>query len=424
MSDLTKGFHAVQVGSKVIRKGQIPYQHGRVPICYNKFADVSGTPRGHTPVTDLLPLQADINRNISQQAENRELMANPVWLAPHGSIVDINEWTDRPGGIRTYRGNKPELVAGAAMPDQVNTQVAQAVRFAQDLIGLRDVSQAKNPPNVRSGRAILALREADDERLGVYAEARREFFADIGRLTLQTISQYVTEERLIRIMGEEDEGRVRRFTGSMLTGQSTGPGANYFDVIVETAGLSQSPAARQENVAALAQQGFLRPEDPDHERIVFEVLGFQREARYGLDKKRDSRETQRRRNEIMLHGGYEPPNLWERHETLLEELQMFMEKILSRPGMDEQARNRVVPIFKQYEEAVIKLMAVRTLRLEMLTKSAIQEFMQSQGAPRQLTGGPRAPQLALDQPVPGLLQNPAAAGNSPPTALTETNLGG
>lgn len=417
MNDLTKGFHAVQVGDKIIQKGEIPYQHKRIPIVQVKFSEVSGNPRGHTPVTDVLPLQADINRNISQQAENRELVANPVWMAAAGSIVDLNEWTNRPGGIRFYRGTKPELESGSAMPDQVNTQLAQSVRFAQDLIGLRDVSQAKNPPNVRSGRAILALREADDERLGVFAEARREFFADIGRLMLQTISQYVTEERLIRVMGQEDEGRVRRFTGSMLTGQATGPGTNYFDVIVETAGLSHSPAARMENVAALASQGFLRPEDPRHERVVFEVLGLQNEARYGLDKTRDARETQRRRNEIMLRGGYEPPNLWERHETMLEELQMFMEKILSRAGIEDQTRQRIVPNFVRYESEIIKLMAVRTLRLQMLTKQAMQEFIQKQGAPQQFAGDRVAPQLPIDQPVPGLQMNA-------PPGLTESMAGG
>ena len=84
-------------------------------------------------------------------------MANPVWLAQEDSLSDEDEWHSRPGGLRFYRrgADKPELAQGAAMPNAILIHLDKQLSRAQDVAAMRDPSQGRNPPGVRSASDVL-----------------------------------------------------------------------------------------------------------------------------------------------------------------------------------------------------------------------------------------------------------------------------
>jgi len=363
INGLERGRHVVLVGSKMVQSTPNPYRHGKIPIVDWSLYLPPGQVRGETFVDQLIAPQADVNVNVSQQCENRELVGHPVWLAQSGSIPNLPEWIARPGGIRFYKGNKPELTPGQSMPAAVIVQLNQTVKFMQDIVGLHDVSQGKAPSAVRSGRGILALKEGDDERMGPIVRDRRNLWARVGGLLLDTIAQYVREDRLVRVMGDENRWETVSFRGAMLRPD----GGGSLDVRVQSNGAVQSRSAKQEAMMFLVERGFLKPDSPEDRTLVLDTLEFGN-TRGPLDPTRDDRARQQFENEMMARGQYVQPQHYEDHEAHLAELNRFRRKqsFLQLPP-------QIQALFDQHEMEHIGQMALRQFRIQAAAQQAMMQ---------------------------------------------------
>ncbi len=389
---LEKGRHCISISKDLVTNGSLPYRHQRIPIVRFPFLTIPGENRGNTFVTDLLPPQSDVNRTISQFAENRELMANPVWLARHGSIMDENEWTNRPGGIRFHSGEMPKLEQGAAMPNAVLIMLQHMLKFMQDIVGLRDVSQGKNPPGVRSGSGLALLKEADDERMGRIARRRREFWSDIGWLMLETLSQFVTEERVVRISGEESGSETITYMGDMLRGDTPKLDASRFNVRVESFGQPRSYSAKLEALGKAMESGAINPAaNPRDRRLVLRMLeiGHEREP---LDIKQKARSIQHWRNREMTKGNTNDPDIREDIQTMLEELASFRHEPFFA-NLDDDTKE----LFNRYEDQCIGLMALKKPRIQQVVEQALEKA--GIGAPEPApAGNPQGNALTTSTP--------------------------
>jgi hypothetical protein len=371
---LERGRHIIEVGGTVVENDANPYDHQKIPIVRFPLQFTAGDVRAYTPVTDLIPPQADINRAISQFCENRELMANPTWSVPENAIVDINEWSSAAGSMRRFRGQQaPNIVQGATMPNNVLVMIDKSYKFMQDIIGLRDASVGKNPAGSRSGSMVSLLKEADDERLGRVARRRREAWRQVGELMLSVLAQYATEERVIHLAGDESANETLAFSGADIAS----PDGRY-DVKVVSKGVVRSATARRENVQIAMQGGFLSPENPRDRSIVLETLEFGDQP-WDIDPTVRERRTQRRRNMEMLRGQYERPNRYEDINILRQELNEFRKLPLF-----EQVPDETKAIFQQYEDDLI----AASLAKEQYLQQQVQRVMQQN------------PQLAAPQQPP------------------------
>lgn len=385
---LERGRHVVAVGRKIVRNSRNPYRHGRIPIIRWMLEEAPGSSRGETPVTDLLAPQADLNRAVSQFAENREVMANPVWLAPEMAIVDESEWNTAAGGVRRYRGPQaPRIEPGQSMPNAVMMMIQFTLRWMQDIIGLRDVSQGKNPAGVRAARSIALLREADDERLASVAQRRNDAWRNVGWLMLLTLEQYVTEERILRMTGDEQGSETLRLVGSRLgvPGRYGKLGISPYDVKVSTRGRPRSRSSMLEDIDRLMERGFLTPQNPEHVAYVLAFLDD--DLRVQRDPKKDAREVQYQRNWRMVQGDYVAPDSLEDLETMLGVLREFCGKPFFRSLAPE-----IQGLFHRYEDEATMLMAQRSARRQVLIQQGIdQSGVRPAGMESQRLPAPVAP---------------------------------
>lgn len=306
-SGVKNGRYVVSCGEKVLHNGDNPYEHGEIPYAYLRGIVVPGRTRGMSYIENLRGPQSDINANVSQQAENRELMANPFVLAAKGTIADRADWNNLPGGIREYIGQAPVVVPGAGMPNSVMLQLERTLRFMQDIAGVHDVSMARVPAGVRSGVAIQWLQERDDSMLAPYVRRRKRFWERVGYLMLHCAAQYTTEERAVKIHGDEDRWEIMRYAGDDMRGSKrVGPGVKHFDVRVRTTGMPRSRIAKTELVNGLVQSQFLRPENPDDRRIVFETLELGDTGEIPDPERRD-RQAARLENALLDQGTFVEP---------------------------------------------------------------------------------------------------------------------
>lgn len=355
--ELPDGFRSISVGKTVLRKGPIPYRHRRIPLRQFSMARVPGKTSAESYVTQVIGPQSDYNRSMSQGVEIREGMSSPFFMARKGMIDNPAEWNGRAGGVRFYNGETPPIpVQGSGAPASMLAQLQRTEMAMQDIMGTHDVSRAKVPAGVKSGRAILALQERDDQRLARVRRRRAREFAEVGRLMLATLSQYVTEPRLVRMLGDDDKFVSRQFLGESLSGKNVGPGIDYCDVRVQVAGMPLSRTAQIDLMESLMQYGALSPKDnPKDRSLVLQAMNVSA-VRRDWDPAKLDRQNAVSENAAMMRGGWIEPRAFDDHEEHIREHERHCKAGFFR-GADQDTQLR----FELHIRKHLELMARKAL---------------------------------------------------------------
>lgn len=265
-------YNYVVTCDKVVYKGKMPINE--LPFIHFVETPIAGSEWGASTVTQNRSNQSQYNKVRSSVIENANLMAKQKWLAPYQSNVSTENFTDRPGEVIKYNFPfKPEQADLKPLPAYYERILSSCKQDMQDVGSSQAVTQAKAEPGIRSGRAVLALQDADDVILGPTLQLVDDGLSQLGRKLLKILAKNVTEERLIKISGEHRELEVMSFTGSALLGPNEGqPGVDYYDVRVGT--YSTYPMSRigmEERVDRLIQMGVLNPQV--HGERILHMLG-------------------------------------------------------------------------------------------------------------------------------------------------------
>lgn len=388
------GRHVVALAhGKVLLNTELPYQHGEIPIRRFVLERVPNQLHGRSPITDMIPPQADYNRAVSQATENRETMAQPVVYAEKGAPVDPESWNGVAGGLRLYKGGTaPKHEPGQGMPASVLVWAQRAQMAIQDLASVRDVSQAKVPASVKSGRAILALQEADNQRIGGIYKRRRRFWEHVYRLLLQVVVQYVREPRLVRIFGDENRMEVAKFEGESLVGEKVGAGADYYDVRVRTTGVPQSRAEQTERVAMALEAGLLDPKDPAQRQMAMSLMELG-DATGRLDPTKADRNLQQSEIRTMLADGkLVQPNWYDDDAMHQIELHRFLKSPAARELNPDQ-----IALLQQHDFLHDVNKARRALRAQAAVQMALAGAPLTGAAPAAV--GDASYESGSDEPV-------------------------
>ena len=264
------GLHCVIVGDKLaITPQKHPYDHGELP--YGHFIEIFDPAHafGTCVAEQIRPNQARYNRISSGIMEQVNQMSKVQWLKPKtaGNIT----FTNRPGGVIEYAGNvPPSQVNLAPIPAYVENLLTRTRADVQDTASSHDVSEGKNEPGVRSGKAVESLQDADNTILNPTLTWMDEELSRIGRLALQTIIQFTDTARMVEIEGQFNEPDIFSFTGEDLKGKSSD--CNYFKVRVKTYGRQiLSRSGRENMVRTMMDLQLLNPQI--HREQILHMLG-------------------------------------------------------------------------------------------------------------------------------------------------------
>ena len=257
-SKYKEGLHCIIAGGEfLITPQKNPYDHGELP--YSHFVEIYDPASfwGTCSAEQIRPNQARYNKVSSSILEQINQMSNLQWLVPNqaGNVTITN----RPGGVLKFNYPfAPTQVDLKPIPSYVERFLDRTRADMQDTTSTHDVSEAKNEPGLRSGRAVLALQDADDAILGPTLLWFDESLARTGRLLLQTIIQHVDNERIIEVQGDFGQLESVSFTGEDLLGKSKS--GNYWKVRVKTFGRqAMSRSAREQTVRSLLELGLVNP---------------------------------------------------------------------------------------------------------------------------------------------------------------------
>lgn len=216
-----RGRHVVWACNRILVDEANPYfdSEERPILPYGMFPgiDVPGRFWPTSVVEQLRPVQTELNKTKSQIAENRNRFGNPTMLKSrqanirmYGIPGEIVEFDD------TTQNAIPQYLQPPEMPGYVQNEIEMMQQAIQEISGQHEVSSGTVPAGVTAAAAINLLQQQDDTRLGPEVTDMEAGISLAGQQVMWLISRFYTEERIVRITGEDESIEFLNFTGEQL----------------------------------------------------------------------------------------------------------------------------------------------------------------------------------------------------------------
>lgn len=240
--------------NKILDDSKWPYPTNDLPLVKFPGTRLPGRVYDTSVVEQVIPLQKELNKTLSQIVEYKNLTIKPRVWAPVGSLRQ--RMTNEPGAVYEFTpigGLKPEIETLPTMPPYVFTHLETIAADIKDAFYLTDVTEGTVPPNVEAGVAIDLLQETATDRVAPTIRLMETALARAGQQMLVLAQQYYIEPRLVSIYGSGGGVQVKQFTQGDIAGGIT--------VEVEAgSGLPRTRAGRQARIESFVQMGILKPD--------------------------------------------------------------------------------------------------------------------------------------------------------------------
>jgi hypothetical protein len=306
-----RGKHVVWVKGQTLLNEDNPYDD--LPYVMFRGIPVPGRFWPDSVVSQLISPQTELNKIISSIAENAQRIGNPAILKSRQANV---EWTGAIGEEilfdDTMPNSVPQFLQVPEIPGYVRERIDRIETSMREISGQHEVTHGQVPTGVTAASAINLLQEQDDTRLGPDITDMEHSITLAGRMILKLMAKYYTDERTMRIAGEDGRWDIESFRGSQLDG--------YQDVDVQPgSSMPRSKAAKQAAMQELLQL-VIQYGMPLNQRDLrkffkdYEVGGLERLfAGLGTEESYTQRENAR-----FLAGEQVEISEWDNHEAHIE----------------------------------------------------------------------------------------------------------
>jgi hypothetical protein len=306
-----RGKHVVWVKGQTLLNEDNPYDD--LPYVMFRGIPVPGRFWPDSVVSQLISPQTELNKIISSIAENAQRIGNPAILKSRQANV---QWTGAIGEEilfdDTMPNSVPQFLQVPEIPGYVRERIDRIETSMREISGQHEVTHGQVPTGVTAASAINLLQEQDDTRLGPDITDMEHSITLAGRMILKLMARYYTDERTMRIAGEDGRWDIESFRGSQLDG--------YQDVDVQPgSSMPRSKAAKQAAMQELLQL-VIQYGMPLNQRDLrkffkdYEVGGLERLfAGLGTEESYTQRENAR-----FLAGEQVEISEWDNHEAHIE----------------------------------------------------------------------------------------------------------
>lgn len=230
----------------VLENTDLPYSHGKLPYLHMSDIDVPDQTRGMSFFQQLYPIQHQINACASLIYKALVLFAHPKIVAPQNS-VEVSQLLNESTAV-FYSGNvAPSMMSQNAIAPELFSYLAKLEELADKISGIFTMSRGTAPSGVRAAKALRALEEQEDKRSYISVIKYNETgIVGNAKLTLATAGDFYNDNdgRLIRIVGKDNEYRIKQFSKANLS--------KPYDIRIENGtALSKSASARIEEISEI-----------------------------------------------------------------------------------------------------------------------------------------------------------------------------
>jgi len=265
--DYPKGLYAVGANGVVLEKSDYPFNYYHMEQF--KDIEVPGIFWGMATAEVAVWLQKVWNRTVSDIAEYNRVMARGKWTVPRGSNLETDP-DDTHGQILKYTpvmGHVPSMVEVKGLPATYKMLLDVIARSFMELYFQHEVTSGTNKSDIRSGEMVALLLEQDDQgNIPTHAVFEESLEAVMQRV-LGRISKGYDQERMLSIVGDNQEVEVFSFKGEQLRN-------NTRVTVTKESSLPDSRVIRQGNIMQRFEKGLYgNPADAAVQERVNKMLG-------------------------------------------------------------------------------------------------------------------------------------------------------
>jgi hypothetical protein len=212
------GMEALVCGDTVIQPPQ-PLAYARLPIHPMVSSEHLDTPLGHTNNVDLLGPQGALNAAAINGLTAMDAGSRPVWAIPRGSNVDVS---DMSRGIVQYTANAqmpdagmPKLLQQPELRDAHIKGMELWTSKMQSISGVNSVVRGESQGKSGADNALLQAQAVQYQSGNVRALAMAARSLGLG--IVEILQRFATDERMVRIVGEDEAPSLMYFKGQDLS---------------------------------------------------------------------------------------------------------------------------------------------------------------------------------------------------------------
>lgn len=164
-----------------------------------------GNHYGKPPMRDLVPLQDDINRSRSMQAERLAIITRLLLWAPNNHGMNVNILGHLPGMLLTTRSkdHKPEALDLGSNDPGIENFYNGSLNAFNDLGNTNEASSGKLPSAGLAAKAIYALQYADERSITETSNLQDLALKRLAEALDAVTRVEYTETRKIRLVGPD-----------------------------------------------------------------------------------------------------------------------------------------------------------------------------------------------------------------------------
>lgn len=203
----------IKIANEVLLKDDHnQYEDGEFP--YSRYTNYV-LPREFWGVSEVEQLEGPqniFNKVYSFALDVLTFTGNPIWLFPTQAGVNYKGFTDRPGAVIPYDGDRPpQRVEGTQLQPYVMNLANEIDRWMNDTSGSQDVSRGVKPTGITAARAIEALQETSLTRIRQKQRILDRYLQDVGKQYLSRVFQYYTAPRVFRLTNDDKSQQFFKF---------------------------------------------------------------------------------------------------------------------------------------------------------------------------------------------------------------------
>jgi hypothetical protein len=293
-----------------------PYWHGRYPFSRYLDSIVDGEFWGKGELEPVLTMQWTLDTLMSMDLDNRTLALDPKWKVSgdvdeaeifEGNVIHVDEKMGRdanPVEVPDFTGSSQAGIAGVR-------------ETMQKALGIYDYAKGGTEGPSDTATGISAVIEAANARFNLKIQHLEEFIKEMGFFVMSLYQQHLTDEKLIRVMGEDGVEEVVRLSPADIAGM--------YDIDVESG--SSKPANRDaEREAALQVYGLVSQAIPDPQ-FQTEALKFVLSKFDGVEKITDA-----------LDGAMQ--RVQEQQAMMMQQEQAMQQQVMDQEGRAQEMQAR------------------------------------------------------------------------------------
>ena len=246
---LPQGFEACFTTTCLLKKSELSYAHGELPI--DRLIDVENDEElhGQSSIDKVKGISSQVNNLLNSMVKMFMLAGHAKWFIEGGS-VDPQQLNNDVNIVSIKGGSKAPVLAQANPVGQshfafVDKFVEWFYRFSKS----NSVIQGQPPAGVTAGVALQYVSESESRRLSTDVSNFNAAVRGINEKILKTCAQFyrADDSRTLMVLGKDNKWEQMPLDISAI-------GKSYSVQIQNTSGLSDSKAQRIQQVIDLADK--------------------------------------------------------------------------------------------------------------------------------------------------------------------------